>query len=174
MCTCHDINPCRQARHGQQVAQAHYAINGAFLHRLGAELISTYKQASIAWHELFGMASYSSGRGHRREASEQIGPAKKKAIVEEARGEETVDKVARGLHAIYGPDAVAKSPEQAAALAFIHTAPRTSIVVLPTGSGKSGLFFSVAAMAIEQTVVVVVPFSALVDDIVQRGHVVGR
>ena len=82
--------------------------------------------------------------------------------------------MARRLQAIYGPNAIAKSLEQAVALAFIHTAPRTSIVVLPIGSGKSVLFFSVAAVAIQQTVVVVVPFSALVDDIIKRGHVAGK
>ena len=40
----------RQASHGQRVAQAHYAVNGAFLHRLGPQLISAFKQALVAWH----------------------------------------------------------------------------------------------------------------------------
>jgi superfamily II DNA helicase RecQ len=43
--------------------------------------------------------------------------------------------------------------------------------MLPTSSGKSALFFSVAAMTIQQIVIVVVPFTALVDDIVIRGQV---
>jgi superfamily II DNA or RNA helicase len=43
------------------------------------------------------------------------------------------------------------------------------VVVLPTSNGKLALFFSVAAMAIQQTVIVVVPFAALVDDIVVQG-----
>jgi len=46
-------------------------------------------------------------------------------------------------------------------------------VVLPTSSGKSALFFSVAAMTVQQTVIVVVPFAALVDDIVVRGQAAG-
>ncbi|KAK6591896.1 hypothetical protein H4I95_12023 [Botrytis cinerea] len=37
----------RQSGHGRRVAQAHYAIDGAFLHRLGPELITAYEQASI-------------------------------------------------------------------------------------------------------------------------------
>jgi hypothetical protein len=45
------------------------------------------------------------------------------------------------------------------------------VVVLPTSSGKSALFFSVAAMTNQQTVIVVVPFAALVDDIIVRGQV---
>jgi superfamily II DNA helicase RecQ len=42
--------------------------------------------------------------------------------------------------------------------------------VLGTGSGKSLLFFSVAAMVLYQTVIVVVPFAALVDDLVGRAQ----
>jgi hypothetical protein len=47
------------------------------------------------------------------------------------------------------------------------------VIVLPTSSGKSALFFSVAAMTNQQTVIVVVPFAALVDDIVVRGQAAG-
>jgi replicative superfamily II helicase len=43
--------------------------------------------------------------------------------------------------------------------------------MLPTSSGKSALFFLAAAMTIQQTVIMVVPFAALVDDIVVRGQV---
>jgi hypothetical protein len=124
---------------------------------------------------LFRIASCRSGHGHRQEASQQIGPAKKRAIKEErAVKEETVDKVACRLQAIYRPDTIARSQEQAAALAFIYPAPCISIMVLLTGSSKSVLFFSVAAVAINQTVVVVVLFSALVDDIIERGCIAGR
>ena len=43
-------------------------------------------------------------------------------------------------------------------------------MVLGIGSGKSLLFFSVAAIVSYQTVVVVVPFAALVDDLVSRAR----
>jgi hypothetical protein len=72
----------RQSGHGRRVAQAHYAIDGAFLHRLGPELITAFEQASIAWHRLFDLKSVGKGKGkaatataaaptagHRREAS---------------------------------------------------------------------------------------------------------
>ena len=50
------------------------------------------------------------------------------------------------------------------------TAQQPQIIVLGTGSGKSILFFSVAAMASQQTVIVVVPFAALVDDLIRRAR----
>jgi hypothetical protein len=82
----------RQAGHGRRVAQQHYAINRAFLHRLGPELITAFKQASIAWHRLWRLKSIGSGGSgsgrsigsasanasvairHRREASQQLVP----------------------------------------------------------------------------------------------------
>jgi superfamily II DNA helicase RecQ len=75
-----------------------------------------------------------------------------------------------GLQCIYGPTAQPRSEGQAAALELVHNPPKTCIIVLPTSSGKSVLFFSVAAMTVQQTVIVVVPFAALVDDIVDRAE----
>ena len=67
----------RQSGHGRRVAQAHYAIDGAFLHRLGPELISAYKQASMAWHGLWKLPGKEGntfkGVGYRREASQAVG-----------------------------------------------------------------------------------------------------
>ena len=43
----------RQAGHGTRVAQAHYAVNSAFLKSLSSQLINAFEHASIAWHNLF-------------------------------------------------------------------------------------------------------------------------
>ena len=77
------------------------------------------------------------------------------------------------MRRIFGPNAQAQSEGQAAALELVYDPPQTSIIVLPTSSGKSVLFFSVAAIVEQQTVIVVVPFAALVDDIIERGQQVG-
>jgi superfamily II DNA helicase RecQ len=66
-----------------------------------------------------------------------------------------------------------QSKGQAAALELVYQPLATSIIVLPTSSSKSALFFSVAAMAEQQTVIIVIPFTALVDDIVDRGQKAG-
>jgi len=162
----------RQAGHGRRVAQAHYAIDGAFLHRLGPELITAYEQASMAWHGLLRLDRTSTvAVGHRRDASQQLTsrPSKK------GRTEDT-DRALEGLRRIYhSPKAQPRSEGQAAALELVHhPSPHIPlIVVLPTSSGKSVLFFSVAAMTSQQTVIVVVPFAVLVDDIVVRGQAAG-
>ena len=173
----------RQAGHGRRVAQAHYAIDGAFLHRLGPELITAFEQASMAWHGLLGLGGSGSGsgsgssssgssRGHRRKASQQLTsrPAKREHI------NDVQARVLTGLQHIFNdPQAQPRSEAQAAALELVHNPSPVVplIVVLPTSAGKSALFFSVAAVASQQTVVVVVPFAALVDDMVARGQTAG-
>jgi superfamily II DNA helicase RecQ len=87
-----------------------------------------------------------------------------------------IDKALVGLQRIYkDPNAKPRSEGQAAALQLVHNASAKvpQIVVLPTSSGKSALFFSLAAMAKGQMVIVVVPFAALVDDIIARGRAAG-
>jgi superfamily II DNA helicase RecQ len=173
----------RQSGHGQRVAQAHYAIDGGFLHRLGSQLISAFERASVAWHGLFGWASVGSraervkteedcttAEKHGRHASQQLEPAIVKRERLHGRSMDAIRaRVTIALQRIYGPDGKPQSEEQASALQLVHDPPKTSIVVLPTSSGKSVLFFSVAAMLVQQTVVVVVPFHALVDDLIGRG-----
>jgi superfamily II DNA or RNA helicase len=109
--------------------------------------------------------------GHRRDTSQQLTsrPSKRGRI-------EDTDRALEGLRRIYhNPKAQPRSEGQAAALELVHhPSPHIPlIVVLPTSSSKSVLFFSVAAMTHQQTVIVVVPFAALVDDIVVRGQAAG-
>ncbi|KAK6591434.1 hypothetical protein H4I95_12202, partial [Botrytis cinerea] len=136
----------RQSGHGRRVAQAHYAIDGAFLHRLGPELITAYEQASTAWHGLWKLSSHGVGSrnssriggvSHRRDASQQLS----NRIIKRGRIESS-DPALVGLQRIYhDPQAKPRSEGQASAL--------------------------------QLTVVVVVPFAALVDDIIERGRAAG-
>lgn len=89
---------------------------------------------------------------------------------------ETSDPALVGLQRIYhDPQAKPRTEGQASALQLVHRPSQTQplVIVLPTSSGKSALFFSVAAMTQQQTVIVVVPFAALVDDIIERGQAAG-
>jgi superfamily II DNA helicase RecQ len=138
---------------------------------LGLELMTAFEQASIAWHQLWELKSTGKSTSHRREASQQLSsrPAKRECI----GSIESTNKALIGLQRIY-QDANAKprSEGQASALQLVHNpSPKIPLViVLPTSSGKSALFFSVAAIAVQHTVIVVVPFAALVDDIIVWGQ----
>jgi ATP-dependent DNA helicase RecQ len=143
-------------------------------------LITAFEQASIAWHRLWELPSVGksvSSKRHQRGASQQLSsrPGKRERIGP-TDGSSSVDRALVGLQRIYkDPNAKPQSEGQASALQLVHKPSATVplVVVLPTSSGKSALFFSVAAMAIQQTVIVVVPFAALVDDIVVRGQAAG-
>jgi superfamily II DNA helicase RecQ len=84
-----------------------------------------------------------------------------------------VSRVIQGLQKVLGPDARPWSQGQAEVLELVYTttATRPQIIILGTGSNKSLLFFLVAAIVSPQTVIVVVPFAALVDDLVSRARV---
>ena len=47
----------RQSAHGKPTADLRYAIDGAFLNRLGPDLVSAYSQASRAWHAFLHLES---------------------------------------------------------------------------------------------------------------------
>jgi superfamily II DNA helicase RecQ len=109
--------------------------------------------------------------GHQQDTSQQLTsrPSKRGCI-------EDTDRALEGLRRIYhDPKAQPRSEGQAAVLELVyHLLPYIPlIVVLPTSSGKSVLFFSVAAMTSQQTVIVVVLFAVLVDDIVVQGQAAG-
>ena len=86
----------RQASHGQRVAQNTYAIDGAFLHRLGPQLIAAFEYASVAWHNLFNWKSEgSNGKGEcarrKRPANEQPAEEELKRRKREAAAEADKD-----------------------------------------------------------------------------------
>lgn len=160
------------------------------MNRLRPELFSVYEQASIAWHGLWGLDAEAEGdgsgkavgsldgssegrckRSHPPEASEPSSerPAKRQQF-------EAPDRALVGLQRIYNDiQAKPRSEGQASALQLVHhpSPIKPLVIVLPTSSGKSVLIFSVAAMTKQQTVIVVVPFAALVDDIIERGQAAG-
>jgi superfamily II DNA or RNA helicase len=112
------------------------------------------------------------GQSHRREASQQL----TKQLGKRGHNENAMQRALTGLQRIYHDvNAKPRSEGQASALELVHGPSPTVplIIVLPTSSGKSVLFFSVAAMTVQQTVIIVVPFTELVNDIVIRGQAAG-
>ena len=122
-----------------------------------------------------GTGQSKSGIGYWREASKQLVPQLGKKIKAEKGVKQEYSaafrKAMTGLKKIGFTKP--QSEGQAAALELVHQSPVISIIILPTSSGKSALFFSVAAMVEQQTAIIIIPFAALVDDIVDRGQKAG-
>ena len=87
----------------------------------------------------------------------------------------TVQDLQRGLEQLLGPQATWKIPEQGEAMEAIMnlTQQQQLMVVLPTGAGKSVLFMLPALLEEMGTNIVVVPFAALMDDLVDRARLAG-
>jgi hypothetical protein len=64
---------------------------------------------------------------------------------------------------------------QASVLQLVHKLSATVllVVVLLTSSSKLALFFFITAIAIQQIVIIVMPFTALVNNIVVQGQAAG-
>lgn len=94
-----------------------------------------------------------------------------------AQGTERVEGATMlyGLRQLLGPRAQWRSPEQEESMAMLLglRAGESMISVLPTGAGKRILFMVPAVLADGGTSIVVVPFVALVDDLVERAGSMG-
>ena len=176
----------RQASHGQRVAQSTYAIDGAFLHRLGPQLIAAFEHASVAWHKLFEWksegveskgagkrtrsASWEPGKGKQRmkrtkvEASEKVGACEEVgAQIEVGQDEKDAGEKAlreseamRGLQRVYGPLAAFKSEGQANAMELVHDPCRTSNIIVLPTSAGKSALFLSVAAMCTHRSVIVV------------------
>jgi superfamily II DNA helicase RecQ len=83
--------------------------------------------------------------------------------------EQTADEmIAASLEMLYGKGAKVRSELQANAIKFVMEKSPISVVIMPTGAGKSILFTVPAAFREAKLTVVIVPLSALLDDMVKR------
>ncbi|KAI3572913.1 hypothetical protein IWW34DRAFT_837925 [Fusarium oxysporum f. sp. albedinis] len=118
----------------------------------------------------------------RRKITQEEEPAQKRKEIKETREEKEEkkkkkleDEMRDGLRKLLGPKATWRSDKQAESMRSIMTlkADQTAINVLPTGAGKSILFMLPAVMQDTGTSIVVVPFVALMDDLVTRATDMG-
>lgn len=98
------------------------------------------------------------------------------AAYQMARPDEVETKLHQGLRKLLGEGASWRSEEQHAAARLVLTARNATraIIVLPTGAGKSVLFMLPSLPGLNGGVsIVVVPFSALANDVVGRAREAG-
>lgn len=190
-----------QSTHGTRIARQHYAVYIGFPGKLQPEMIATFKEISKLWHQFLDGSSsiekggekekkgrkrrldsqeterqqqqrnISSGRAttsrKRRKTAHEGEPAQKRKKMEE--------EMTDGLQRLLGPKATWRSDKQAESMRSIIAlkADQTVINVLPTGAGKSILFMLPAVMEDTGTSIVVVPFVALMDNLVRRATDIG-
>jgi superfamily II DNA helicase RecQ len=182
-----------QATHGSVIAAAHYAVDMRFPNQLQPEKIAHFREISRLWHRFLEGEQTSQPEARKLEARKlevRKLEARKPEAQKRKREEEavvipskrtkrsklvTTRDIQHGLEQLLGPQARWKIPEQGEAMEAIMnlTKQQTLLVVLPTGAGKSILFMLPALLDDTGTNIVVVPFSALMDDLVARARHAG-
>jgi superfamily II DNA helicase RecQ len=181
-----------QSTHSTTMARQHYAVQVGFIGRLQPEMIASYQGVSRLWHQFLERGNEHSGhsrkmghhgvakRKHSASAEEQSGPGKRRnpgprSMDSTAESIEQEEEMVGGLRQLLGPRATWKSTRQKDAMREILQlqGDTVAICVLPTGAGKSILFMLPAMLCEGGTSVVVVPFVALLDDLVERARTFG-
>ncbi len=170
-----------QATHGTRVARQHYAVSIGYPGRLQPEMIATFREVSRLWHQFLEHGNEGgdpNSHGKRKHVGQPAEGAKRArtAGIDGRTSQTSIEAdMAAGLRKLLGPEATWRSDKQAECMRVIMglSDGQSAINVLPTGAGKSILFMLPAVMPDGGTSIVVVPFIALIDDLVMRARAMG-
>ena len=118
---------------------------------------------------------------HRHLASQELlsdGEKKSCLVIGSARVK-TEDEVTLrsqaevGLRKVFGSAAVPRSSDQLDALQLVLNPLKTSIIVMHTAGGKSALFLVPAALAEQKTIIVIIPYTVLANDLFSNAILAG-
>ena len=168
-----------QATHGSTMARGHYALDVRFPNQLQPEMMANYREISRLWHRFLQREGDQPEKDHRGDVTGDR--KRRRGGIEDGRditgkkrcpNDSMVSQIERGLRRLIGEHARWKTEEQGEAMEKVMSMTRreTLIVVLPTGGGKSVLFMLPALIESSGTSIVVVPFTALIDDLVDRAR----
>jgi superfamily II DNA helicase RecQ len=170
----------------EKIGVQRYGVPSDIVKHLSMRSMETFRPLSEAWHRFLGLAS-SEKEERRRLAGFHVG--QKRPREDEAKVIRPVQRLhgstptvsaplsvdvdseamRRAMQKALGQTTVSfRSPEQKEAMAAILAGRTPLVVILPTGGGKSLLFMAPACLDDAGVTIVVVPFRALVDDLLQR------
>jgi superfamily II DNA helicase RecQ len=161
-----------------------YSVPIDIIKHLSVRSIEAFRPLSTMWHRFLGLdgdrevhqerlldSSRLSGR-EKRQRSRSINEGRREwlAVREKERqvraGRE--EEVQKAMQQVLGQEEVSfRSAEQEQAMHAVLDGQTPLVVVLPTGGGKS-LLFTVPACLEKGVTIVVVPYRALIEDLVQR------
>ncbi|KAK4205950.1 hypothetical protein QBC37DRAFT_462707, partial [Rhypophila decipiens] len=178
-----------QSTHGTRVARQHYAVNTQYPGKLQPELIASYREISKLWHQflendegeggnnkpalpLDAEVQLENDQGEQGNSSIRTSTSNNtgRTIRAEKPAASVEGEIQHGLELLLGEGARWRSEKQAESMRAVMSLKRDQamISILPTGAGKSVLFMLPALLADTGISIVVVPFVALMDDLVDR------
>ena len=175
------------------VGALHYGVSINIIRNLNERSLETFRDLSRKWHRFLGF----DGEEPDRHASNELERCVKRPRLDCSDGEQeqikrprldrsklklrrrrrprragpeyTDQDIKAAMQQVLGQTEVLfRTPEQEQALQAVLHGQTPLVVVLPTGGGKSVLFMVPACMADAGVTVVVVPFRALVNDLLRR------
>lgn len=170
-----------QSTHGTRIARQHYGVHIGFPGQLQPEMIATFREISRLWHQFLESEKTEDGGavGSKRRAGPTMcgrpSKAAKHSPIDVKGDPDTEDTMDDGLRQLFGPEGTWRSEKQRASMDVIMglRAGESMISILPTGAGKSVLFMVPAVLREGGISIVVVPFLALMDDLVERAGTMG-
>jgi hypothetical protein len=160
------------------IGVGNYSVLMNIVKHLSVRSMDAFRSLSTAWHRLLGVDGMGpaegragwSGHGARKRALEEslsglavMLPQEKEARVEDPQK----DGISKALQQVLGQQEVGfRSVEQEQAMHAVLDGQNPLVVVLPTGGGKSLLFTVPAVVERSRVTVVVVPYRALMDNLV--------
>jgi hypothetical protein len=167
-----------QAAHTRQVAERKYARSLTLGPNVVLSTRQRFKQISLAWHELLGLASMhplaggsssgASSKKHSRSISAAHGPdLAARSRIKRMKQLARLDLQA-ALEGLCGRDARFRLDQQAILEAICKARTARIIAIMPTGSGKSLLFMLPASIRLGGCSIVVVPLVSLRSDLFKR------
>jgi superfamily II DNA or RNA helicase len=156
-----------QSTHSTRTARQCYAVHIGMPGHLTPTLLSNYQKISRLWHQFLDKGNPMKAWGKRTRAGDDEDGSRKRPGVEDLEAESLA-----ALRELEGRDATWRSEKQEECMHAIMKLEGAHhlICVLPTGAGKSVLFMAPAVMRGRGTTVVIVPFSTLIDDLVERAQ----
>lgn len=167
-----------QSTHSTKMARLHYAVHIGMPNGLTPEMMENYRGISRLWHQfLLEGDEFRAGWKRKAPGDENIAAAARKKSKKEGRPskEENERRMVDGLRMLMGPTSTWRPGKQRECMEKILAlqGEESAICVLPTGAGKSLLFMVPAIMRGGGTNVVVVPFAALMTEMVDKARQLG-
>jgi primosomal protein N' len=147
----HDI----QAAHSERVANNHYGRKGL---RINTTTVNLFRGVSDKWQGWLAMKSRPSRSWFGRGGDEQV-----------REPEESKEKrIEMALERVHGAGSVWRSEEQKRFVSAIVEGVSPVVCILPTGGGKTTVILVPALVNEGKTTLVMTPYIALADDLVER------
>jgi hypothetical protein len=170
-----------QASHTGRVGNAVYGNDIGLAAGMTDVLLAAYRRSSVGVHEFLGLSPTPTMTGQKRSREEEEDDEGEDGLpinVKRRIGGGSALQVRRklwnwhtiqdALRQLFGPKATVRSREQGEALRRIAKGYAETVIVMPTGSGKTLLFVLPTMLPGAEVTVVITPLVALRQDLIRR------